>query len=118
MNAISRPSIGATGRGSNRVRNPANSILVKIEPDGGTVCVVGRDAWALKALMRAGSSGCTPIDTPGPRWSHYVWKLRGLGIVVETINEAHEGAFPGHHARYVLHTQVSIVRDTMGRAAA
>ena len=32
--------------------------------------VKGRDAWALKELVMAGDKGCTPLDTPGPRWSH------------------------------------------------
>ncbi len=37
----------------------------------------GREAWALGELVKAGERGCTPIDTPGPRWSDYVFKLRG-----------------------------------------
>ena len=91
-------------------------ILAKIEPDGGVHRVVGRDAWALQNLMRAGVKGCTPIDHPGPRWSHYVFKLRKAGFVVETIHEGHEGPFAGTHARYVLRSQVSILED-VGRAA-
>jgi hypothetical protein len=51
----------------------------------------GRDAWGLIQLLNAGERGCTPINAPGPRWSHYVWKLRRSGLIVETINEAHAG---------------------------
>lgn len=92
------------------------TVLAKIEPDGATVEVIGRDAWALLNLIRAGERGCTPIDVPGPRWSHYVYKLRRAGFVIETIEEAHGGPFAGHHARYVLRSQVSVLSE-MGRAA-
>ncbi|WP_378947803.1 hypothetical protein [Mesorhizobium sp. ANAO-SY3R2] len=91
-------------------------VIAKIEPDGSTLEVVGRDAWALKNLIGAGKRGCTPIDHPGPRWSHYVWKLRGMGLVIETVHEDHGGPFAGTHARYVLHSVVTI-RQEIGRAA-
>ena len=70
----------------------------------------GRQAWALDALIRAGAIGCTPIATPGPRWSDYVFKLRRDGVAVETIDEGHGGAFRGTHARYVLRTSVLVLR--------
>lgn len=91
-------------------------LIAKIEPDGGVHEVIGRDAWALKNLMEAGKRGCTPIDHPGPRWSHYVFKLRGMGFIIETVHEDHGGPFAGTHARYVLRSQVTILRE-MGRAA-
>lgn len=91
-------------------------VIAKIEPDGGVHEVVGRDAWALLNLLRAGERGCTPITTPGPRWSHYVYKLRKAGFIIETIDENHGGPFAGTHARYVLRSQVTILRE-MGRAA-
>lgn len=73
------------------------------------ITVAGRDRWALEALMAAGNVGCTPIDTPGPRWSGYVFNLRGHGVPIETITEPHGGAFKGTHARYVLRANVSRV---------
>ena len=91
-------------------------LIAKIEPDGGVHEVIGRDAWALRNLMDAGKRGCTPIDHPGPRWSHYVYKLRGMGFIIETVHEDHGGPFAGTHARYVLHSRVTILRE-MGRAA-
>jgi len=66
----------------------------------------GREEWALSRLLAAGDCGCTPIDTPGPRWSDYVFKLRRRGINVETITEAHNGPYAGHHARYVLRSRI------------
>ena len=69
----------------------------------------GRDAWALAALVSAGERGCTPIDHPGPRWSAYVFKLRGAGLDIETRHETHDGPFPGNHARYVLRTPLRIL---------
>ena len=76
-----------------------------------TTTFIGRDAWALDNLIRAGERGCTPITTPGPRWSHYVWKLRGAGVHVETIDEDHGGPFAGSHARYVLRSSIRIVKE-------
>lgn len=70
----------------------------------------GRYAWALSELVKAGDSGCTPIAHPGPRWSAYVHKLRHeYGLAIETIHEGHKGPFPGHHARYVLRSQVRLL---------
>jgi len=87
------------------------TITYRVEPDGGTYVAKGRDAWALTHLHKAGMRGCTPICTPGPRWSHYVFCLRKAGLVIETIHEKHGGPFPGTHARYVLHTPISIVEE-------
>ena len=72
--------------------------------------VSGRDRWALEALIVAGSKGCTPIDTPGPRWSAYVFNLRQLGVPIQIVTEAHDGPFAGSHARYVLRARVTLYR--------
>ena len=92
-------------------------IRARVLPDGAPVTVVGRDADTLERLVEAGERGLTPIEYPAPRWSHYVFKLRGLGFIIETVDEPHGGAFPGHHARYVLRSQVEILRDDMENAA-
>ncbi|MEY9328265.1 hypothetical protein ABIA20_005299 [Sinorhizobium fredii] len=86
-------------------------ILDKGEPLGLPVTVDGRLCWALRNLINAGAAGCTPINHPGPRWSHYTWRLRGMGFAIETIHEKHGGPFPGTHARYVLHSEVSVLED-------
>lgn len=70
--------------------------------DSFQVTVSGRDRWALEALIEAGTKGCTPINDPAPRWSAYVFNLRGMGIPIETHTEAHKGPFSGTHARYEL----------------
>jgi hypothetical protein len=88
------------------------TITARILPDGETVRVIGRDAWALRNLVNAGVRGCTPIDHPGPRWSHYVFKLRGFGFSIETIDEKHGDPFAGSHARYVLRSLVQIVSES------
>jgi len=93
------------------------TITARILPDGKPVTVIGRDAWALRNLINAGAVGCTPIDHPGPRWSHYVFKLRGFGFLIETVNENHGGPFAGTHARYVLRSEVEIIDDNSRRAA-
>ncbi|WP_375542770.1 winged helix domain-containing protein [Aliiroseovarius crassostreae] len=74
------------------------------------VVLKGRNAWALRQLVKAGTAGCTPVMNPAPRWSGYVHKIRSAGIKVETINERHEGPYPGNHARYVLVDAVQEVK--------
>ena len=66
----------------------------------------GRTRWALETLIAAGPRGCTPIRTPGPRWSAYVHRLREMGVAVESVTEPHYGPFAGRHARYVLRSRV------------
>jgi hypothetical protein len=77
--------------------------------DGSTfaILVSGRVHWALDQLRKAGKAGCTPIDNPAPRWSAYIFDLRGMGIEIETIHEPHEGEFAGTHGRYVLRSTVT-----------
>jgi hypothetical protein len=73
--------------------------------------LAGREEWALSHLLADGDHGCTPIDTPGPRWSDYVFKLRRRGIDIATITEPHGGDFAGHHARYILRSKVNRLSD-------
>lgn len=93
-------------------------ITARILPDGKPIKVVGRDAWALRNLVNAGVRGCTPIDHPGPRWSHYVFKLRRFGFIIETIDEQHGGPFAGTHARYVLRSEAEIISADETESAA
>jgi hypothetical protein len=74
-----------------------------------------REAWALDCLRAAGDTGCTPLTHPGPRWSGYVHKLRhNHSLNIETITEPHGGEFAGHHARYVLRSDVRPVSSDGG----
>lgn len=77
-------------------------------PDGSMQILelAGRAEWALSHLIAAGDAGCTPIDTPGPRWAHYIWLLRGRGVDVQTLHEAHGGPFAGTHARYRIRSRI------------
>ena len=80
--------------------------------------VIGRDAWALDALLRAGRRGVTPLEVAGPRWSAYVFKLRALSISIETIRERHAGPFPGSHARYRFVSRLKLLPPAEGSSAA
>ena len=73
--------------------------------------VQGRDAWALKQLVQAGSRGLTAYENPAPRWSHYIMKLRRAGVPIETIEEHHGGEFAGTHGRYRLMASIQIFND-------
>lgn len=71
----------------------------------------GRKGWALNELASAGERGCTPSDNPAPRWSAYIHKLQHeYGLAIETIHESHGGPFASTHARYVLHSNVRVVK--------
>lgn len=75
--------------------------------DQRVISISGRDRRALEALIAASRKGCTPIGTSAPRWSGYVFNLCHLGVPIETVPDAHGGAFKGMHARYVLQAVVS-----------
>jgi hypothetical protein len=67
-------------------------------------------------LLAAGETGCTYINQPAPRWSGYIHELRKLGTVIDTLQEAHGGPFPGHHARYVLRSSVAVLEKIGGQS--
>jgi hypothetical protein len=86
------------------------TVLARLLPDGEPFSLSGRVAWALERLVKAGTMGVTPLDTPGPRWSAYVFTLRREhGLAIESVNESHRGLFAGSHCRYVLRSPVAIV---------
>lgn len=90
-----------------KLANFRQYVTYRIEPDDpdlSSFClsVRGRQLWTLVKLLEAGPAGCTPLCDPAPRWSSYVHELRNQRVPIETILEAHEGLFPGLHARYVI----------------
>ncbi len=94
-------------------------VIARTLPDGQRFQVTGRNAWALLELHRAGRHGCTPIDSPGPRWSAYIFNLkRDFGLEIETVHESHRGQFPGTHARYRLRSELEIISRSDGERVA
>lgn len=79
--------------------------------DGSRRTFTGRQAWMLRRLIDAGSTGITLLETPGPRCSHYIYMLRKAGLSISTTSEPHAGAFPGMHGRYRLETPVAVVAE-------
>ncbi len=87
-----------------------NVTAIKVQlPDGAARDYAGRDAWTLDKLLDAGDRGLTTIDHPAPRWSHYVFRLRKSGLVIETAEERHKGPYPGRHGRYILRTPLKVI---------
>ncbi len=86
-------------------------VTFRLDAEGPAFTVKGRMAWALHELVHAGERGCTPIDRPAPRWSDYVHKLRKAGLAIETLDEAHGGAYSGSHGRYVLRSPVQVIEE-------
>lgn len=77
-------------------------------PDGRRFIVTGQLARALRALVAAGSAGCTALEVSSwaYRFGAYVHTLRHqFGLVIETRHEPHDG---GWHGRYVLHSAVLV----------
>jgi hypothetical protein len=88
-------------------------VVFQILPDGATGKVRGRDCWLLHRLLKAGDRGLTTMDLPaGVRASHYIFKLRKAGLVIESIEERHGGQFAGRHSRYRLRSQLDIISDS------
>lgn len=73
-----------------------------------TLCLKGRNQWAMEQLIKSGNNGCTPLNSGAPRWSAYIHNLRSFGVEIRTITERHGGQFSGNHARYVLIAEVAI----------
>jgi hypothetical protein len=54
---------------------------------GGAVrSIKGRDARTLCDLIGAAARGCTPMQSPAPRCSAYVHKLRERGVPIEALH--------------------------------
>jgi hypothetical protein len=68
----------------------------------------GRMGWTISQLASAGTKGVATVEKPAPRWSAYVHSLRKLGIQIETEMEAHDGSYPGQHARYRLACDIRV----------
>ena len=75
--------------------------------------VEGQEARCLRALHEAGSQGVTSLEisTWALRTSHYVYKLRKLGLAIDMEREKHGGVAPGHHGRYRLLTGIQILTE-------
>ena len=84
--------------------------------DQGDTTTIGKTLES--ARKNLSDVGCTPITTPGPRWSDYVFKLRRRGIDVETVTESHGGPYAGTHARYVLRSKIERLSVDSPRVAA
>jgi hypothetical protein len=72
---------------------------------------VGRFAWTLAELVKAGDKGITSFENPAPRLSHYVHRLRRDGVAIETVEEKHSGPYSGTLGRYRLTVPVVIVSE-------
>jgi hypothetical protein len=84
-------------------------VELQVNVDGGPERkFVGRFAWTLFELVKAGKKGCTPIEQPAPRWSNYVFRLRRRGVDIDTVTVKHAGAYAGTHACYVLRSTVEV----------
>ncbi|WP_271896284.1 winged helix domain-containing protein [Candidatus Phyllobacterium onerii] len=98
-------------RDSGKPKRGGYSIRVVIDPDGQPITLKGRYAWMMRNLIEVGDKGLTSIERPAPRIAHYVFWCRRLGFAIETIDEKHDGQFPGSHARYRLRSLVRILED-------
>jgi hypothetical protein len=77
--------------------------------DGHVLTFRGRVAWMVDRLIKVGERGTTSVESPAPRISHYVHQARKAGLYIETVDEAHAGAFSGKHGRYFLRSKVEVL---------
>jgi hypothetical protein len=110
VNPASLSTLGMT-RQYNGQRGRRKRILVRCP--AGQFSVTGKDAMALEALLEAGKCGVIALElsnTWALRLGAYVHRLRGHGLDIETVREAHDN-IGGWHARYVLHSRVTILGE-------
>ncbi len=88
--------------------NPVTRLKVRLD-DGSEMRFRGREAWTMHLLNERGEVGISSLDYIGPRLSQYVFNCRGKGIVIETVDQPHGGAFPGGHGKYVLRTPMKVL---------
>jgi hypothetical protein len=104
-----KSNIGAVSRSARGAAQLRVRYRLRDDPQGHVREAVGRFGWTLLELYRAGDAGLTSLEPPAPRWSHYVWVLRGEGLDISTEYEDHGGAFAGRHGRYRLITPIEVV---------
>lgn len=97
-----------------RARKPA--LTVRLDPLSEPMTVHGREAQTLDLLIRKGAAGFTSGEASPLGWarrtSHYIFKLRGLGLAIATVREpTPDGAMV---ARYSLACPVCIVPERGG----
>lgn len=108
------PSIGIPGgitpKDSRNGARAQHQLTFKLLPDGGLFTVYGRMAQTLDLLIRTGPQGFTSGEASPLGWarrtSHYVLKLRGLGVPIKTTRELAGDARVG---RYSLAAPVVVV---------
>jgi hypothetical protein len=86
-----------------------SKLKIKVRRDSTEMYLRGREAQTMQLLIERGTAGISSLHHPGIRLSHYIFKLRGYGFLIETVNTPHGGDFSGHHAVYLLKSSVSIV---------
>ncbi|OYW29128.1 MAG: hypothetical protein B7Z44_05745, partial [Caulobacter sp. 12-67-6] len=67
MTLATLPPVTALAALLSGVLNTAGRFALRVANDVQILDLKGREEWALSHLLAAGSRGCTPIDTPGPR---------------------------------------------------
>jgi hypothetical protein len=97
-----------------------SALFVEFEilADGSRHRVEGQEARTLLALHDALATGITALEISSwaLRLAHYVFKLRGRGLLIDMVREEHDGPVPGRHGRYFLRTGIRLIEA--GRAAA
>lgn len=91
-----------------------NRLKLRALGPAGPFAVIGQNANALLALIRAGTAGVTALEVNSwaYRFGAYVHVLRHRhGLAIEMIREAHNDA-GDWHGRYVLRSPVSILEPT------
>lgn len=100
------PSMGVPGGNpskNSRIGGRAQHRLTfRLPPDGGPVTVFGRMAQTLDLLIRMGPKGFTSGEASPLGWarrtSHYVLKLRALGVPIATTWERAGDARVGRYS--------------------
>lgn len=103
---------GGKPQQNSRSRKAKPELTVRKLPDGEPFTVRGRPAQTLAHLLAVGAKGFTSGDASPLGWarrtSHYIWRLREVGLDIATTREDVGDA---NVARYVLLSPVAVVSD-------
>ena len=106
-NAFQNPYNESSQLVSKKQRRKRKFLVVEADNTAREIALVGRNAWALGELISAGTLGITALDYPGARIAAYVHMLRSeYGLLIETVDQKHDGPFAGTHAKYILKSDV------------
>ncbi len=88
-------------------RRKARAVEVCLRDSGQTLYLPEPLAGAVEALDQAGLAGCNASSHQQTNWPDAVYRLRQLGLEIDTRDDLTGGTYRGRACRYVLRSPVT-----------